>query len=119
MKATIYHNPRCSKSRRTLELLREHGIEPEIIEYLRTPPDAQTLRRLLDLLGVEPLELVRRSESEFAESGLEGASPGPDVVIRALCRHPRLLQRPIFVLGQQARIGRPPERVLELLPDSR
>ena len=110
---TLYHNPRCSKSRQTLALLEERGIEPEIIEYLKTPPDAATITELLGKLGIPAIELIRRGEAPFAELGLAG---GDDVaLIEAMVSHPVLIQRPIVVSGEQARIGRPPENALDIL----
>ena len=110
---TLYHNPRCSKSRQTLALLEERGIEPEIIEYLKTPPDAATISGLLGKLGIPAIELIRRGEAPFAELGL---ADGDDAaLIEAMVSHPVLIQRPIVVSGEQARIGRPPEDVLEIL----
>lgn len=115
MKVTIYHNPRCSKSRATLQLLREHGIEPETVDYLQTPPDRETLARLLDMLGLEPRELMRRQEPEYAKAGLDDAGLTRDTLIQAMVQRPILIERPIVVAGDKAVIGRPPEKVLELL----
>ena len=111
---TIYHNPDCSKSRQTLQLLRERGIEPEVVEYLQAPPDEVTLERLLDMLGLEPRELMREKEDEYEQLGLAEKSDRK-ALIRAMVEHPILIERPIVVRGEQARLGRPPERVLELL----
>ena len=115
MKVKIYHNPRCSKSRQTLALLKERGIEPEIIEYLKSPPDAAGLRRLLDALGIDARALVRTGEAEFRDLGL-GVDAGEEQLIDAMVRHPKLIQRPIVVCGKNARLGRPPESVLEIIP---
>jgi arsenate reductase len=112
---TIYHNPRCSKSRQTLELLRARGIEPQVIHYLDTPPDAATLERLLQLLGLEPRELMRRKEAEYAELGLDDPALTREQLIAAMAAHPRLIERPIVVAGGKAALGRPPESVLTLL----
>ena len=112
---TLYHNPRCSKSRQTLALLEERGIEPEIIEYLKTPPDAATITGLLDKLGIPTIELIRRGEAPFAELGLAGKEGDDAALIEAMVSHPVLIQRPIVASGEQARIGRPPENVLEIL----
>ena len=112
--AKIYHNPRCSKSRATLELLRARGIDVDVVEYLDTPPDRATLEHLLSKLGLEPRAILRRKEPEFAASGVDIADR--DAVLRLLVEHPRLIERPIVEIGGAARIGRPPERVLELLP---
>ena len=115
MSVTIYHNPRCSKSRQTLALLQEHGIEPTIIEYLKTPPDAETLRRLLDALGMSPRELMRRKEKEYQEQELDDPSLSDDDLIRAMLEHPRLIERPIVVTDKGVAIGRPPENVLQVI----
>ncbi|MGD8976096.1 MAG: arsenate reductase (glutaredoxin) [Gammaproteobacteria bacterium] len=115
MKVSIYHNPRCSKSRQTLELLRGRGIEPEVIEYLQTPPDAAALRKILALLGMDPRQLLRTGEPEYRELGLDRDDVREDRIIEAMVSHPRLIQRPIVVAGDAARIGRPPERVLEII----
>ena len=112
---TIYHNPRCSKSRQTLKLLEEHGIEPRIIEYLKDPPDEHTLARILGMLDMAPIDLMRRGEKVYAELGLEGKKDDPNVLIKAIIKHPILMERPIVIKGDEARIGRPPEDVLEIL----
>ena len=112
---SLYHNPRCSKSRQTLALLEERGIEPEIIEYLKTPPDVATITGLLDRLGIAAIELIRRGEAPFAELGLAGKEGDDAALIEAMVSHPVLIQRPIVVSGEQARIGRPPENVLDIL----
>jgi arsenate reductase (glutaredoxin) len=113
-KARIYHNPRCSKSRAALALLRERGVELEVVEYLRTPPDRETLGRLLRKLGLRPSDLLRRSEPEVAASGIDIADQA--AVLDLMLEHPRVIERPIVEVDATARIGRPPERVLELLP---
>ncbi len=115
MSVTLYHNPRCSKSRQTLQLLQERGIEPVVIEYLKTPPDAQTLRTLLQRLGIGPRDLMRRKEKEYRELGLDDPALSDDDLIRAMVEHPRLIERPIVVTDKGAAIGRPPENVLEVL----
>ena len=111
----LYHNPRCSKSRQALALLRERGVEPELVEYLQHPPSAAELKRLLGWLGMQPAELARTGEKTWRELGLAGAAPG--AVLRALAAHPILIERPIAVDAGRGRavVGRPPERVLELL----
>jgi len=115
MKVTIYHNPRCSKSRATLALLREHGIEPQVVEYLVTAPDAATLRRLLKALGMKPRQLLRTKEAAYKDKRLERAQVTDAEIIDAMVRHPVLIERPIVVAGSRATIGRPPEQVLEIL----
>jgi len=115
MPVTIYHNPRCSKSRQTLALLRERGIEPRIVEYLRTPPDAETLTRLLGLLGLGARDLLRRKEPPYKELGLDDAGKSEAELVAAMVSHPVLIERPIVVKGARAALGRPPEKVLEIL----
>ncbi len=110
----IYHNPHCSKSRQTLELLETNGIEPEVVEYLKTPPDAATLSRLLELLRLQPRELIRTDEPEYRQLGLDDPSLPPYRLIAAMVSHPKLIQRPIVVTNGRAALGRPPEAVLEL-----
>lgn len=112
---TLYHNPRCSKSRATLELLREQGVEPQIVEYLKTPPDAATLRAIVDRLGIAPRDLLRTGEAEYRELGLKDAELDDEALIQTMVQHPKLIERPILVHGDRARIGRPPEQVLEIL----
>ena len=111
----LYHNPRCSKSRGTLELLRERGIEPRVIAYLETPPSANELRELLRLLAVPTRALLRTGEDEYAALGLDDPALSDGELIAAMTTHPRLIERPIFVHGGRAVIGRPPEVVLTLL----
>jgi len=112
---TLYHNPRCSKSRAALELLRSRGIEPTIMAYLDTPPDSQALAELLRKLGVGPRQVLRTSEPEYEALGLADPALDDATLLQAIASHPRLLERPIAVRGVRAVIGRPPERVLELL----
>ncbi|MAM45486.1 MAG: arsenate reductase (glutaredoxin) [Planctomycetota bacterium] len=112
---TLYHNPRCSKSRQTLALLEDRGIEPQIIKYLETPPDEATISGLLDKLGIRAIELVRRKEPPFAELGLASSEEDDPALIAAMARHPILIERPIVVAGEEARIGRPPENILDIL----
>jgi arsenate reductase len=115
MTVTLYHNPRCSKSRQALSLLRDKGVEPEIVEYLQTPPDAPTLARLLEMLGLEPRALMRKKEKEYQENGLDDPSLSRDQLIAAMVAHPKLIERPIAVKGDKAVLGRPPEGVLAIL----
>ncbi|MBB5016730.1 arsenate reductase (glutaredoxin) [Rehaibacterium terrae] len=111
----LYHNPRCSKSRGALELLRERGIEPRIVAYLDTPPSVDELTRLQAMLGLPPRAWMRKGEPEYAELGLDDDSLTDAQLIAAMAAHPRLIERPIFVHRGRAVVGRPPERVLELL----
>jgi len=113
--SVLYHNPRCSKSRQALALLRERGVEPEIVLYLDTPPDADTLRSLLKQLGLPARALLRTGEADYTALGLDDATLDEQALIAAMAAHPRLIERPIFVHGARAAIGRPPERVLEIL----
>src|SRR6056297_1850337 len=115
MTVTIFHNPRCSKSRQTLALIEERGLEPDIIAYLSQPPATKELKRIIAALGVSAHDLIRTSEADYVELGLSDAMD-EDALIAAMASHPRLIQRPIVLVGDQARIGRPPERVLEILP---
>ena len=112
---TIYHNPRCSKSRQTLALLGERGIAPDIVRYLDTPPDAATIGSLLDMLGLEPRDLMRRKEAPYSELGLGDDNVSRADLIQAMVDNPILIERPIVVSGGKAAIGRPPESVLGIL----
>ena len=111
----IYHNPKCSKSRQTLKLLRDHGIEPTIVEYLKTPPSAAQIKRLLGLLKMSPRELLRKKEADYSALNLADPKLSKDSLIKAMAEHPRLMERPIVVAGQRAVLGRPPEKVLDIL----
>lgn len=111
----IYHNPRCSKSRATLKLLQERGVEPQIIEYLKTPPSTARLKELLAMLGMAPRDLMRKKEQPYKDLGLADAAKDDDTLVSAMVENPILIERPIVVKGGQARLGRPPEQVLELL----
>jgi arsenate reductase len=110
---TIWHNNRCTKSRQTLGLLTERGIEPEVVTYLEDPPSRAEIERVVGLLGGDPRVLVRRGEPEYAELGLADADDA--TVLAALAEHPRLIERPVVIRGGRAVIGRPPENVLDLL----
>ena len=114
MRAKIYHNPRCSKSRATLALLEQRGLEPEIIEYLKTPLQASEIKELIAMLRVAPKDLLRTGEAAFQESGLSPDAPA-DELVALMASAPIVIERPIVVIGGRARIGRPPERVLELM----
>lgn len=111
----IYHNPRCSKSRQTLELVNEQGVKPIIIEYLKEPPSFEELEKILGMLHMEPRELMRRKETEYKELGLEDLSLSRDALIQAMVDHPKLIERPIVIRNGKAAIGRPPESVLDIL----
>lgn len=113
---TLYHNPRCSKSRGALELLEARGLTPEVVRYLETPPDAATLKALLGKLGIGARQLLRSGEDEYRTLGLADPALSDDQLIDAMARHPKLIERPILVAGNKAVIGRPPEKVLEILP---
>jgi arsenate reductase len=117
MQPTIYHNPRCSKSRATLELLTSRGFSPRIVAYLETPPTSAEIESLLAMLGVEPRELMRTDEDDYSALGLADPKLTREQLVAAVAAHPRLLQRPIVVAGSRAAIGRPPEAVLAILPD--
>lgn len=111
----IYYNPRCSKSRQALQLLRDRDIEPKIVDYLETPPSLIELKRFLRLLRIEPRELMRRNEAEYKEAGLDDPTLTRDQLIHALHEHPNLLERPIVLANGKAALGRPPELILEIL----
>ena len=115
MTVTIWHNPRCSKSRQTLALLRERGIEPEIVEYLKTPPAAGEIEAVLDKLGMEPRDLMRRKEAAYREAGLDDPSLGRRPLVEAMAAHPVLIERPVVLAAGKAALGRPPESVLAIL----
>lgn len=115
MSVEIYHNPRCSKSRQTLALLQEKGIEPVVIEYLVTPPDAKRLKEILALLDMKPRDLMRKGEAEYKDLNLADASLSEDALVQAMVDHPKLIERPIVFANGKARVGRPPEQVLEIL----
>jgi arsenate reductase (glutaredoxin) len=115
MSVKIYHNPRCSKSRQTLQLLQEQGIEPEVIEYLKTPPSAEELNNILQKLGIEPRELMRTKETEYKTSGLDDETLDRQELINGMVNHPILIERPIVIANNKAAIGRPPEAVQSIL----
>src|SRR5262245_22410646 len=115
MPVTIYHNPKCSKSRQTLELLRERGLTPNVIDYLKTPPSAKELDALLKKLAIEPRALMRTKEDAYREAGLDDPELTRAQLVAAMALHPILIERPIVVNGARAAIGRPPEKVLEIL----
>ena len=115
MAVKIYHNPRCGKSRQTLQLLQEQGVDPEIIEYLKTPPSAKELNDILQKLGMEPRELMRKKEAEYKASGLDDNTLDRQALINGMVNNPILIERPIVVTDDKAAIGRPPEAVLAIL----
>jgi arsenate reductase len=112
---TIYHNPRCSKSRQTLEILRSKGLDPDIVLYLETPLDKPTLIGLLQKLDLGAAYLVRRSEQAFKDNDLGKPDVSDEQLLDAMVKHPKLIERPIVVVGDKAVLGRPPEHVLEIL----
>lgn len=111
----IFHNPRCSKSRQTLELLEKQGITPTVIEYLKTPPTGKKLEEILTLLGLAPRDLMRRKEALYAECELDNPALSDDDLIGFMIKHPILIERPIVLANGKAALGRPPEKVLEIL----
>lgn len=113
---TLYHNPRCSKSRSALELLEQRGLNPIVIRYLETPPTASELKQILARLGLAPRQLLRSGEEEYKSLGLSNPALTDAELIDAMVAHPKLIERPILVTDQMAVIGRPPEKVLEILP---
>jgi arsenate reductase len=115
MAVTIYHNPRCAKSRAALKLLHDHGIEPVIIEYLKTPPSRAELAELVKRLGLTPRELLRTKETEYRQAGLDAPGLPDSAILAAMVKYPILIERPIVASGRKAALGRPPENVLELL----
>jgi len=116
LNVTIYHNPRCSKSRQTLALLEEQAVTPTIVEYLKTPPPTETIKHLLKLLGMQSRDLMRKGEDEYKSLNLSDESLSSEQLIQAMHENPRLIERPIVVVDdKKAAIGRPPESVLELL----
>ena len=115
MSVTIWHNPRCSKSRQTLELLRDRGVEPTVVEYLKTPPDAAAIKAALKTLGLKPRDLLRRGEAAYKARGLADPGLSDDDIIAAMIAEPVLIERPVVIAGDRAAIGRPPESVLEIL----
>ena len=115
MSVTIYHNPKCSKSRQTLELLRSKGIQPMIIEYLKDPPDKDTLKKILRLLKLTPRDLMRKKEDIYKKSKLDRNDLGDAALITAMIKHPVLIERPIVLANGKAALGRPPEKILEII----
>jgi arsenate reductase len=113
MAVTIYHNPRCTKSRQTLALLEGKGVKPRIVEYLETPPSPAELKRILKMLGMTPRQLLRKKEAK--EAGLDDAGLSDEALIKKMAANPIVIERPIVVKGSKAALGRPPENVLDIL----
>jgi len=115
MRVTIYHNPRCTKSRLTLALLEKKGIKPEVVEYLTSPPSKGTMKNILKMLSCDPRSLMRKGESEYKDLALDDENFSDDDLIEAMLKNPILIERPIVVTKGKAVIGRPPENILEIL----
>ena len=115
MSTKIFHNPRCSKSRQTLAMMEEKGVQPEIVQYLDTPPTEDELRDILKLLGIGPRDLMRRKEAEYKAQGLDDENLSDDDLIKAMIATPKLIERPIVIANGKAALGRPPEKVLDIL----
>jgi arsenate reductase (glutaredoxin) len=115
MAVTIYHNPRCSKSRQGLQLLKDNSQEITVVEYLKTPPDQKTLTNILDKLAMEPRDLMRKKEKEYKENGLNDDSLSREALIAAMVKFPKLIERPIVVAGDKVALGRPPENILDII----
>ncbi|QTH64100.1 arsenate reductase (glutaredoxin) [Psychrosphaera ytuae] len=115
MSISILHNPRCSKSRQTLQLLQEKGIEPEVIEYLKTPPSAAELKSIITKLGIDTRDLFRKKEAEYKETGANDESLTEQQLLDIMVATPKLIERPIVINGDKAVIGRPPENVLDII----
>ena len=115
MTVTIYHNPRCSKSRATLALIEARGIKPKIVDYLKTPPSAAELKAILRKLGLNPRDILRTGETIYAELGLKARDLDDDALVALMVKNPILVERPIVVAGNKAAVGRPPETVLAIL----
>lgn len=115
MSVKILHNPRCSKSRQTLSLLTEHGVNPEIVEYLKTPPTGQEIKDILGMLAISPRDLMRKGEADYKDNDLGNTDLTEEQLIDAMVAHPKLIERPIVICKGKARIGRPPESVLEII----
>lgn len=111
----IFYNPRCSKCRLTMDILNDKGVDVKVVEYLKTPPNNAELSEVLDLLGLEPRDLMRKHEAPYKENGLENPDLNREQLIQAMIDNPILIERPIIIKGNTATIGRPPEKVLEIL----
>lgn len=115
MDIVIWHNPRCGKSRETLALLEAKGVKPRVVEYLKDPPTAAQIKAALKLLGLKARELMRRHEPEYRSEGLDDPALSEEQLVAAMAKHPILIERPVVLAGKKAALGRPPERVLEIL----
>jgi len=115
MTVTVYHNPRCSKSRAAMEYLEEHGIEADVVKYMDSPPDANDIKELLSMLGMSPRELMRKHEKVFKDAGLDDPTFTDDELIEAMAQCPSLIERPIIVNNGKAVLARPPETVQDIL----
>lgn len=113
---TLYHNPRCSKSRSALQLLEARGLAPTVLRYLETPPSAEQLQVLLGKLGLDARQLLRSGEEEYQALNLANPELTDAQLIEAMAAHPKLIERPILIVGDKAVVGRPPEKILEILP---
>jgi len=116
-KVVIWHNPRCTKSRATLSLIEQHGLDPEIVEYLKTPPSADEIKAVLKKLRMKPRDLMRKSEAPYKDLGLGSDKLSDDQLVTAMAENPILIERPVVIFGQRAKLGRPPEDVLDLFTD--
>ncbi len=114
-KVQIFHNPRCSKCRQTMEILTDKSLDVSVIEYLKTPPNSAELNKVLDLLGIEPRELMRKHEAPYKDNDLDNAELSREQLIQAMIDNPILIERPIVINGNRAIIGRPPEKVLDII----
>lgn len=115
MSVKIYHNPRCSKSRQTLQLLKEQGIEPEVVEYLKNPPSFDELDEILKKLDMQPRDLMRKNEAEYKATGMDDEALDRQALIQGMIDTPKLIERPIVIANEKAALGRPPENVLKIL----
>ena len=115
MAAKIYYNPQCSKCRETLKILEDNGIETEITEYLKTPPNAETLKNILETLNMQPRQLMRQHEAEYKENNLDDPSLSDEQLIQAMIDFPKIMERPIIVNNGKITIGRPPVNVLDII----
>jgi len=115
MTTIIYHNPRCTKSRQTLELLKDNGVNPVVVEYLKTPPSIETLKNIVYALDCNVRDIIRKKESEYAENRLDKDNLSDDEIYKILVKHPKLIERPIVTTEGKAAIGRPPENVLTII----